>query len=120
MRLKIDLYRRLSRIDQFEQLREFWDEMNDRFGPPPPAAQRMLEKAELRLEAALWLIAKISLEENFLMFRYTDRGRMEQLARKHKGRFRIVDELNACYPLDDEDLTPERILKAAKSVLHSD
>ncbi|MCA9179568.1 MAG: transcription-repair coupling factor [Planctomycetales bacterium] len=117
MRLKIDLYRRLSRINAFPQLDEFLRELTDRFGPPPPAAMRMLEKAELRLEAALWQLSKITLENDFLVFRYRDRHRLEQLVRKHRGKFRIVDEANACYPLDENQMAPREVLRVAKSVL---
>ena len=120
MRLKIDLYRRLSRLSQFAQLEEFNTELNDRFGPPPAPAQRLLEKAELRLEAALWQIFKISVEDEFLMFRYGDRGRIEQLARQHSGQLRIVDSVTACYPLEQQQRTAEHVLQACKSILHND
>ena len=83
MRTKIDLYRRLARTNAFNDLEEFLEELKDRFGDPPDAVRRMLRKAELRLEAAVWLISKVSQEGDFLVFRYTDRNRIDQLVKLH-------------------------------------
>ncbi len=54
LRHKIDLYRRIARIDHVAQVEEIRQELIDRFGPLPIAATRMLKLAELRLDAALW------------------------------------------------------------------
>ena len=43
MRLKIDLYRRLARVSQPAELADFRAELIDRFGPPPPVAEHLLE-----------------------------------------------------------------------------
>ena len=65
----------------------------------------------------MWQLSKITLENDFLVFRYRDRHRLEQLVRKHRGKFRIVDEANACYPLDENQMAPREVLRVAKSVL---
>ena len=119
MRTKIDLYRRLARTNAFNDLDEFLEELRDRFGDPPDAVTRMLRKAELRLEAAVWLISKVSLEGDFLVFRYTDRSRIEQLVKRRRGRLRIVDERNAYYPLEAASPTPDEILEIASKVVRA-
>ena len=43
MRLKIDLYRRLARVSNVSELADFRSELVDRFGPPPPLVQHLLE-----------------------------------------------------------------------------
>ncbi len=117
LRFKIDLYRRLVRVHSIEQLAEFRQELLDRFGPPPPPVERLLELAELRIDAAVWQISAIYIEQQYLVFRYANRSRIEQLARLGGGRLRIVDSSNTYLPAEQEVSHPDRILALAKSVL---
>ncbi len=75
LRHKIDLYRRIARIDNAAHIDEIRDELIDRFGPPPLPAERMLELAELRLDAAAWQIAAITSDARFIVLHYTQRDR---------------------------------------------
>lgn len=117
MRLKIDLYRRLSQIEGIEQLAEFRVELVDRFGAPPQEVLRMLSLMELRIDAAIWQVREIFLENRYLVFRYTDRARIEHLARLKKGRLRVVDDRSVYVPMGDKLPNADGILEAAKSVL---
>ena len=78
----------------------------DRFGPLPMVASRLLDVAELRMDAALWSIRYIGLEDGYIAFTFTDARRIEQLARKHNGKLRIVDGQHAYWPLRAEDAKP--------------
>ena len=120
MRVKIDLYRRLSRVSTYEELNDLSAEMLDRFGPHPPPVARLLSLAELRIAAASWRIDAIQREETYAVLRYTDRRRMEQLADRHRGKVRIVDERSAYIPLDRETAQSERILEPVKVLLRAD
>ena len=71
MRLKIDLYRRLARVSNRAELDDFRAELVDRFGPPPPVVQHLLELAEMRIAAHRWRITSIHLEDQYVVFRYT-------------------------------------------------
>src|SRR5690606_7025024 len=113
LRLKIDLYRRLARITEDSQIREFYDELRDRFGAPPEPVERMLRVSELKIEAAVWQVAAIRMEDKYLVFEYTDRARIEQLARLHRGKLRVVDEKNAYFTLPASATTPDQILEVA-------
>ncbi len=92
-------------------------ELIDRFGPPPPPVERLLELAELRIDAAVWQISAIYVEEEYLVFRYGNRPRIEQLARLSGGRLRIVDDKSRIYLQDKKLADPGQILEFAKSVL---
>ena len=46
---KLHLYRRLSRISGHAEVGELRHELADRFGPPPPEVERLLDQATLRL-----------------------------------------------------------------------
>ena len=121
MRHKIDLYRRLARLDDAAEIAQLQEEMLDRFGPLPPPAQRMFELAELRLDAAIWQIAALSTQTGFLVLHYTDRSRIEQLARQSKKvPVRVVDQRKAYVPassVDASDAAGEGWLRLARSVL---
>jgi transcription-repair coupling factor (superfamily II helicase) len=117
MRLKIDLYRRMSRISTIDELADFRGELVDRFGTIPQPALRLLALTELKMDAATWQVSSIYIENQFVVFRYENRQRIEQLARLDGQRLRIVDERSAYLPLAQADRTPARLLALVKSVL---
>ncbi|MDD3643858.1 MAG: helicase-related protein, partial [Candidatus Krumholzibacteria bacterium] len=49
---RMDIYRRLSRIERVEEVSELREELRDRFGPPPPQGETMLLIVALKLRAA--------------------------------------------------------------------
>lgn len=117
MRQKIDLYRRMTRISTFEELADLRGELVDRFGEPPLPVQRLLELVELKMDAATWLVNAIFVENQYLVFRYSDRSRIEQLARWHPKRLRVVDDSSAYFPISQGLASPDEIRRLAKSVL---
>jgi transcription-repair coupling factor (superfamily II helicase) len=119
MRMKIDLYRRLTRVSSAEELSDLHSEMLDRFGPLPESAARLLKFAELRVAAARWQVESIGREEGFIVFKYTNRPRPEELKRATRNRLRIVDDGSAYWPLDNSDLDADRLLAIVESVLQS-
>jgi len=137
LRHKIDLYRRIAKIDNAAQIDEVREELRDRFGPPPRPALRMLELAELRLDAAAWQIASIAHDARFIVLHYSDRRRINQLANQSTIPVRIVDNLRAYVPIVPQkqpgskaptpkshpgieitDPSGEGWLKLARTVLH--
>ena len=117
LRLKIDLYRRLARVSKYDELADFRSELVDRFGDPPPPVERLLALAELKMDAATWQISAIFLENDFVVFRYENRSRIEQLARQHKGKLRIVDERSAYLPLPKDLTDADRTWRIVKALL---
>jgi transcription-repair coupling factor (superfamily II helicase) len=117
LRQKIDLYRRLSRISMYDEVEALRKELVDRFGPPPPPVERLLALAELRLDAATWQVSGVRQESPYLVFAYTDRRRIEHLAKLRKNKLRVVDAKNAYLTVPEDWGTPERLLRLAKSVL---
>ncbi len=116
-RHRIDLYRRLTRVESYDQLPPLREELVDRFGSLPPAAERLLEVAELRLDAAVWQIDAIFIEEPYLVFRSAHAPRLEQLKRANRWPLRVVDQQSAYLRLGEDQRTPDHLLAIAKSVL---
>jgi len=117
MRLKIDLYRRLTRVTRYDELEEFRAELIDRFGQPPRPVERLLDLTELKMDAMVWRISAIYVEGEFVVFRYDDRPRIEQLVRQHKGKLRLVDEKSVYLPLPKDLSDKDRLWRIIKSVL---
>ncbi len=113
IRHKIDLYRRLSRIDDVRKLAELRQELEDRFGQPPVTVTRLLEVAELRIDATLWSIKNIAVEEDFLVLSFGDKRRIEQLARRHGDKLRVLDHQKAYWPISEEKRS---LLDVARSI----
>ena len=77
----------------------------------------MLELCELKIDAAVWQIASVHVENQYLVFKYTHRGRIEQLAKLNAGKLRVVDDQSAYLTLPKGAANSDWILSAAKSVL---
>lgn len=119
-RLKIDLYRRMSRIASEKDVQALGDELRDRFGTPPDPARRMMDLASLKVDAAIWQIESIFLERRFLVFHYTEKTRILQLAKLTQGRLRVVDEQSAYLELSPGMSNPDQIFSVARSVLRTE
>ncbi|MFM8252896.1 MAG: transcription-repair coupling factor [Planctomycetota bacterium] len=117
LRQKIDLYRRISRIQSVQEVSLLQAELNDRFGPLPAPAKRQLELAQLKLDATVWQVSAIRVEGKYLVFAYRDRRRMEQLARLRQGKLRVVDDRHAYLTVPLQLADPQGYLALAKSVL---
>tara|TARA_Y100001960_G_scaffold184359_1_gene193086 strand:+ start:4036 stop:7242 length:3207 start_codon:yes stop_codon:yes gene_type:complete len=117
IRAKIDFYRRLSKLDDFQQIHTLEEELVDRFGRLPPSVQQLLQLAEIRLEAAIWQIQSISQEGRFLRLQYLDRQRIEQLARNTNGALRIADHKSAYVTIPSEVKNDQSMVDFVKSVL---
>jgi transcription-repair coupling factor (superfamily II helicase) len=101
LRQRIDLYRRLSRVADVREIDELREELQDRFGKLPKPAVMLLQVAELKIDAALWLVRSLQVEDDYLVLTYSNRGRIEHLAKLHDGRLRIVDGQKAYWLTDN-------------------
>jgi transcription-repair coupling factor (superfamily II helicase) len=117
-RQKLDLYRRLTRLDQFDQINEIESELKDRFGPLPKSVMRLLALSEVKLLAASWLIDAIQLRDKYLCFEFADRGRIERLS-KERAMVRIIDDNTAMVTLKSGKIAPMKLLNLVKSLLQS-
>jgi transcription-repair coupling factor (superfamily II helicase) len=117
MRMKIDLYRRLTRVTTREETTDLRTEMLDRFGPLATSVERMVKFAEIRVAAAHWQIESIGREEGYVVFQFASRPKIEELNRANRGRLRIVDNRSAYLPHDKGLTDPEALLATVESVL---
>lgn len=103
LRQRIDVYRRLSRIADVRELDDMRDELNDRFGKLPKTVKTLLEVAELKIDASIWLVKAVQTEDNYLVLTYTNRQRIDHLAKLHNKRLRVVDQQKAYWITEPKD-----------------
>ena len=116
-RAKIEVYRKFSRVENPHQLAELEGELRDRFGPIPEAVLGMIETKRLQLLAQAWQIDDIHLEDEFIVFRYRNRRRIEALAQTVHPRLRIVDDRSAYFVYQSGAPQSSDPVEAAKALL---
>ncbi|TWT46926.1 transcription-repair coupling factor [Botrimarina hoheduenensis] len=117
---RIDLYRRLARVAIDEELLDFRTELEDRFGPLPPPADRLMELTRLRIAAHQWGVQSLRREDRFLVLAYTDRSAIRSLAQVSEGRLRIADDREAYLLIPPEADSPTGLLSLAETLLRAD
>ena len=112
----------MAKIDDAGQIQEIREELRDRFGPLPAATSRMLELAELRLDAAAWQISAITSDARFIILHYSNRRQMERLVQTSSIAIRIVDRTRAYIPTKGYDMQVDAVgtswLQLARATLH--
>ncbi|TWU00102.1 Transcription-repair-coupling factor [Botrimarina colliarenosi] len=114
---RIDLYRRLARAGSDAEVEDFLNELVDRFGAPPPPAERLIELARLRVAAHGWGVQSIRREGKYLVFGYTQRPAIRRLVESSEGRLRIADASEAYLPIPPDADTPNGLLVLAETLL---
>ncbi len=112
-KVKIELYRRLGRLQTLDRLAEFRQELIDRFGPLPPPAENLLAEAELRILAERWQVDRIHIEDGFAVLSYRSARRIASLDARHPGRIRVVDNRTAYVPVQSDRKRPSGAEAAA-------
>jgi len=118
-RQKMEIYRRLNRLVDLDELADLTAELTDRFGAPPASVTWLLRLHELRLLAQAWSLETIYLEHRYLVLRYRNRKLAKELAQRSAGRLKLVDQTTLSARLTTEDRTPDRLYGLVKSLLQS-
>lgn len=118
-RMRIDAYRRLTRVEDFDTLHEIERELEDRYGPLPPVARNFLDLVELRALARIWQVATVRTDEDGnLLLGYRDRRRVATLEKLRQGRVRIVDPKTAYVRVEPRERNAAGYCALLKQVLN--
>ncbi|OMF25261.1 transcription-repair coupling factor [Paenibacillus sp. FSL H8-0548] len=92
---KIEIYKKVAAIRNFEESDDVIDELVDRFGDLPQAVSNLLTVARLKVYGTLYGIEQISGKGDDLLLRFAasqksriDRKKVDQLCLKHENRFK--------------------------------
>ena len=117
-KLRMEVYRRLARIRDARKVEDFRQELRDRYGPVPEAAEWLLRLTELRLLASRWQVESIHRNGPDIVLTYRSAKRIARLVEHNKGRLKVVDDKSAYWrlqPGEDEAETLYSLLKRALS-----
>jgi transcription-repair coupling factor (superfamily II helicase) len=107
-RIKIDLYRRLTRVATLEESADLQSEMLDRFGAPPPEVRRLLRHSQIRVLAHGYRIRRIKLESGlandsgYVVLEYVSQKLLENLRDKLRRQgleVRTTDDRKGYVPM---------------------
>jgi len=128
-RIKIDLYRRLTRVATLEESTDLRSEMLDRFGTPPPEVQRLLIHSQIRVLAHGYRIRTIKLESGlvndsgYVVFEYVSQKLINDLRDKLQQQgleIRTTDDRKGYVPMThrlSRESDPDKILAFVLKVL---
>ena len=88
--LRLRIYKRIAGVTSDAERVEVRRELADRFGPPPPAVENLLEYAVLKALAEKMLVATIDRKQDQIAIKFYDDTplgpeRLVKLVRKHRG-----------------------------------
>ncbi|MGH7981308.1 MAG: TRCF domain-containing protein, partial [Limisphaerales bacterium] len=98
-RHRIDIYRKLAQANDASALKNLEKELRDRFGPPPPPVEMLMQTAEIKILAAAKSVTAIEVSNDKLMLtRHNDYitlgGKFPRLTKKDgKGRLKEIKKL---------------------------
>ncbi len=116
-RQKIEVYRRMSMLTSVEELRDFENELRDRFGPIPPEAQELLTVHEVQVLARMWGVRQIHIEEHWVVLTYEKKNYMLLLQKRYPSQMRIVDDKQAYLMLKAPPKEMRPLFELLKTVL---
>lgn len=119
-KLRMEVYRRLARVRDARKLEDFRQELRDRYGPVPEAAEWLLRLTELRLLAARWQVESIHRNGPDMVLTYRSEKKIRQLVERSKGRLKVIDEKSVYLRLQPQEDEPERLYPLLKGVLSAE
>ena len=116
--LRLNLYKRLGALREPPRLTEFREELTDRFGPPPPEVDALLEALALKLAARRLKIEEMDARRDAIRVRFApdppvSAETIVALLQAERGRLRYVPD-NILEYRTDANTAPARLAAARK------
>ena len=120
--LRLNLYRRLSGLNEESDLRHITEEMSDRFGPFPEAVSNLFKVMEVRLEMKRNGIGRLDVKREALVFTFSQATkirpeRIVRMAREHRPRIQFLSDMKMKVNIRKE--SPVDALQEALDVIRS-
>ena len=105
--LRLNLYKRLSSLENLDDLAKIREEIEDRFGPPPPGVYHLLDYGAIKFLAQKLKISAIDRLGNRLVFKFfptssADLGRLTSLLKKYSGSMTPLGVLSLRLNVENE------------------
>ena len=120
--LKLELYKRISRLEDREDLDAVYEEAKDRFGEPPKVFNRLLEVSYIKTLAHKSYIEDIKYKDGEVYYLMNPSAKIKvdlinKFIRRYKGRMRLVNEKQSGFAVKTSKLIQEEMIDGIKSVI---
>lgn len=122
MDVRLNLYRRLSKLCEPEELEVMKEELLDRFGPLPPEVTNLMHVMSVRLLLKKAGISRLDINRGAAILTFSENTRVEpeilvRAAREKTGKFQFLSERKV--KLRIANLSPLEKLLGTQEVIHS-
>src|SRR6204780_1852303 len=116
---RLQMYKRVARVETESQLTDVTAELQDRYGPPPPAVRNLLDYASLKLLCMKVGINSIERKRDFVTFKFQQNATVdpEQLARFVSAQRGAQFTPDGMLKLVLKPTAPEEVFRALRSCL---
>jgi transcription-repair coupling factor (superfamily II helicase) len=118
-RQKLEMYRKLSRVTEMQQVADIEKELKDRYGEPPREVKNLLEKSRLSLMAKTYRIASIFTQDNVLVITGKDPALLKKALGGVRAEVRFIDEMTAHVVMRERSPSGGTLLRFLKMCLKS-
>ncbi len=120
-RQRLLLYRRLAAVRSDGELAEIAAEMRDRFGPPPPQAERLVKLMDLRRRLRERRVVRAAAKGGWVTLQFhpqarVDVGALVSLVQAGRGAFRLTQDFQLRFRVAGRDWAA--VVEETKSVLN--
>jgi transcription-repair coupling factor (superfamily II helicase) len=116
-RQRLEVYRRVARIQNTADMRRFEEELRDLFGPPPTSVRTLLDIAELRMYASRWRIKSLIVHGQDLIFSFEEGACTADLFARSPGRVSIPDPRTVYVRLEKNYFEPKTLIGILRKLL---
>ncbi len=91
---RLEIYRRLYKLDDTAKINEIRSELRDRFGEYAPEVENLFKIIELRISAAKFHITRVEFKNNLLTLTFPDKGNEEFYEKESTGESKLNRVIN--------------------------
>lgn len=115
--LKMEMYRKLNRLQNIKEVKEIGLLFNDRFGKPPKPVKNLLLEAEVRIIAYNARIRSISCINEFIIISHVEQKGVVRALSSIEKMLRFINKNTIHIKIDTPKMPAEKILQFLKTSL---
>ena len=120
--VKLELYKKISRIQNEEEYEDLYDEITDRFGDPPGELVNLMDMSLLKARANRLFVTSISLQGNELRvgmypLAHIDTEHIDDMMSHYNGRMRLAMGKTPMFILRSRLITEKEIKERVDDIL---
>jgi transcription-repair coupling factor (superfamily II helicase) len=116
-RQRLEVYRRIAKMQNAADTGRFEEELKDLFGPPPESVRMLLDIAQLRMYASRWKIKSLIVHGMDLIFSFEEGTYSADLFSRSPGRVSVPDPRTVYMRLEKKYFEPKTLISILRKLL---